>query len=128
MSKRTAVKNPNGSGYLIDDGSGYSIRYPSKAVAVAEIARLEKIEAEAIVIQAEQRAARLEAVKAYLAVCASRAAEKAAQRGLILRFARRAPPRMPPSSGSAAHPEACGPCLQGAGAGPQPASMNGESR
>ncbi len=55
------------SGYLIDGGSGFSIRYPSKAAAQAQIDRLERAEHEAEEDRAAQRIARLAAVNEYLA-------------------------------------------------------------
>ena len=62
---RTIVEGK--SGYLIDGGSGFSIRYPNKAAAQAQIDRLERAEHEAEEDRAAQRIARLAAVNEYLA-------------------------------------------------------------
>jgi hypothetical protein len=68
------VKGPR-SGYLIDDGSGTSIRYNTRREAEMTIARWERQRAEAAIYRAEKRAARLEAAKAYLVLRAARKAE-----------------------------------------------------
>jgi hypothetical protein len=70
MSKYTIIKGR--SGYLIDDGSGSSIRYATKALAEATVARRIRQDAEAIAYAAEHRAARLAEVHAYLAERAER--------------------------------------------------------
>ena len=60
---RTIAKGK--SGYLIDDGSGFSIRYPNKAAAQAQIDRLARAEREAEEDRAAQRIARLAVVSKY---------------------------------------------------------------
>ena len=68
----TVVKSTR-SGWLIDDGSGTSIRYPTKAEAERIIARWERVEAEAEIMKLERHAARLAAVKEYLTARSARA-------------------------------------------------------
>lgn len=67
------------SGWAIDDGSGHSIRYTTKADAGRTIERWIENERQGEIIKAEDRAFRLEAVNAYLAVRAVRKAETAKQ-------------------------------------------------
>jgi hypothetical protein len=60
------IKSPR-SGYLIDDGSGTSIRYATKVIAQATIAKWDRRDAETAEWTITERAARLERVNAYLA-------------------------------------------------------------
>jgi hypothetical protein len=80
MTTYTIIKSPR-SGYLIDDGSDHcmSIRYATKCEAEKTIASWESSARFAKEYAAEVRTARLEAVKAYLAVRAERRAEAAKQ-------------------------------------------------
>jgi hypothetical protein len=79
MDKRMVVKNDHGSGYLIDDGTGFSIRYATKADALRQIARMERSEAEEIAARAERMVVRLALAREYLAIRAWRKAEAAKQ-------------------------------------------------
>lgn len=72
MTAYSIIKNPRGSGYLIDDGSGSSIRYPTKRAAELTIARWIEQEAREAAYVAERNAARLAEVNAYLAKRAAR--------------------------------------------------------
>ena len=62
---RTIVEGK--SGYPIDGGSGFSIRYPNKAAAQAQIDRLERAEHEAEEDHIANHIARLAAAHEYLA-------------------------------------------------------------
>ena len=73
------VKITGRSGWFIDDGSGSSIRYSTKANAERQIARWIESDAAAKVYEAERRTARLIAARDYLALRAARAAENAKQ-------------------------------------------------
>jgi len=76
MASYTIIK-ANRSGYLIDDGSPHcmSIRYATKHEAEKTIAAWEASARFAEEYAAEVRAARIEAVHAYLALRAERRAE-----------------------------------------------------
>ena len=63
----TIVKNHGRSGWLIDDGSGSSIRYATKAEAERTIAIWQRAEIHRATADAEYHAARVERVQAYLA-------------------------------------------------------------
>ena len=68
---RTIAKGK--SGYLIDDeGSGFSIRYPTKRAAQLQIDRLARAEREAEEDRAAQRVERLAVVASNLAIRAAR--------------------------------------------------------
>lgn len=75
MTSYSIVKSPR-SGYLIDDGSGFSIRYATKHAAEIQIAKLVRAEADAAQHAISVREARLAAVSAYLAVRATRKSDQ----------------------------------------------------
>ena len=75
MPNYQIIKNPSGSGYLIDDGSGGSIRYATKALAARTIERWQALVIEGAALAAERREARMREALAYLAVRAARKAE-----------------------------------------------------
>jgi hypothetical protein len=88
MIEYSIVKNHGRSGWLIDDGSGTSIRYPTKAEAERTIAKWQRAEQH----RAEQHRAeldavyhteRLERVRAYLVARTLREAENAKQLVLL---------------------------------------------
>jgi len=79
MKTYEILKNPRGSGYLIDDGSGQSIRYATKRLAEQTIAEWIASEANAAIYEAERKAYRLQGAQAYLAARAARRAEESAQ-------------------------------------------------
>lgn len=60
--------------YYVQLDGGFPYRFPSFKAAEADVARRERLAIEAEVIRAEYRAARLDAVNAYLAVRAARRA------------------------------------------------------
>jgi hypothetical protein len=83
MTTYLIVKNHGRSGWLIDDGSGSSIRYSTKTEAERTIAAWQRAEIHRAEMDAEYRAARLERVREYLAARSLRETESAKQLVLL---------------------------------------------